>query len=78
MIINSDESCFIISGVSGSIGGNLAQRLIGAGHHVIGVSRSSPTEALIERHPKLSWLVYDSSQTEADSNVVVMLNNFEH
>jgi NAD(P)-dependent dehydrogenase (short-subunit alcohol dehydrogenase family) len=74
MIVNSDESCFIISGVSGSIGGNLAQHLIGAGHHVIGVSRFCPKKALIEGHPKLTWLIYDSSKNEADNNVVDRLD----
>tara|TARA_Y100000389_G_scaffold204056_1_gene254726 strand:- start:911 stop:1603 length:693 start_codon:yes stop_codon:yes gene_type:complete len=64
------ESCYLISGLSGSIGGALAVSLISKGHKVIGITRGESDSKINSKYPNVSWLKYDSSLEEVNPKTI--------
>lgn len=56
----------LVSGASGFLGSRLVERLVAAGHDVVGVSRRPPPEKFTS-HPRIQWLVRDIAQEGLDN-----------
>ena len=67
------DACYLISGLSGSIGGALADILISKGCKVIGISRTKIDANLRSKYPTVSWLQYDSSIEDVDAETITRL-----
>lgn len=70
MHADKKNACVVISGASGAIGGSLASLLLSKGYSVIGISRSMPSQEMRLKSPDVSWLIYDSSLSNAETYVV--------
>jgi short-subunit dehydrogenase len=73
--VNKDktDSCYLISGLSGSIGGALADILISKGCKVIGISRKKICANLRSKYPSVSWLQYDLSLEDVNADTITRL-----
>ena len=69
------EYCYLISGLSGSIGTSLANLLTSKGHRVIGITRSNIDKNLLEKYPNVEWMSYDASAMDATKEVFNNLKN---
>lgn len=56
----------LVSGASGFLGSRLVERLVGAGHDVVGISRRPPPGKFAS-HPRIQWLVRDIAQEGLDN-----------
>ena len=62
---NPSKSCYIISGVTGAVGSNLASLFISKGYTVVGITRKKPSFKDKKLLTGIKWLVYDYS----DNNI---------
>lgn len=63
------EYCYLISGLSGTIGTSLANLLTSKGCRVIGITRSNLDENLLEKYPNIEWISYDASKMDPTKEV---------